>query len=261
MNTTRNRAAKRESRLGITTVATLVLLVTGGERSASAECRVGTQTQPACTLSVPSQSTAQLMLPEDYTGTRSVTSPATYAGIQTCPNRFVVQVEGEGKWSRLTIQPTRRPAPVGVVSEAAAAKILECDCKNMAAEVVVRGLSKIAHCEGGCADCSLAEYCADPSRCHKCSWTPVPLGSFPDETMKATGVWVPQSPRTGPAHCELRLEVYRNSTSPSWAGDGAVVAAVVYDKRTGKTLPVVVAARYSELDPGVLSGGCPNCPN
>lgn len=92
-------------------------------------------------------------------------------------------------------------------------------------------------------------------------WTPVPLGSFPDETRKATGVWVAQSARTGPAHCKLQLEIFRNSSSPSWAGEGAVVAAVVYDKRTGDRIPLSVAARYSESDPAVLTGGCPNCPD
>jgi len=130
--------------------------------------------------------------------------------------------------------------------------------------VEVRALSKIAHCEGGCADCSLDEYCANPGGCYRCSWTPTPLLSFPHETKKATGVWVPQGP-SGPAHCQLQLQlqlqVYRNSSSRSWAGEGAVVAAVVHDKRTGDRIPLIVAARDSESDPAVLTGGCPSCPD
>jgi len=263
MNTIGSRGARRQRRIAVAAAiaALLALLAAGGEGDAWAECTVGTMTKPACTLSVPSPSNASLTLRESYTRTPSVTSPAKYIGIQSCPQRFVVQVDGEGQWSRLTIQPTRRPAPSGALSAAAAAAIRECDCVNMEAEVVVRGLSEISHCEGGCADCSLAEYCANPGGCYQCSWTPTPLGHFPHETKKATGVWVAQGPRTGPAHCELQLKVYRNSSSPSWAGKGAVVAAVVYDKRTGDRIPLIVAARYLVSDPAVLTGGCPSCPD
>lgn len=262
MNTTRNRAARRGGLIGGTGFAMLlVILAAGGEGDAWAKCKVGTQTQPVCTLSLPSPSNAQLTLPEEYTGTRGVTSPASYTGIPACPQRFVVEVNGEGKWSRLTIRPTRRPDPrPGALSDTVAAASRECDCVNMEAEVVVRSWSKISHCEGGCIGCSLAEYCANPGQCD-CSWTPIPLNHFPHATKKATGIWVPQHPHAGPAHCELKLEVYRNSSSPSWAGAGGTVAAVVYDKRTGDTLPLSVAARYLVSDPAVLTGGCPNCPD
>jgi hypothetical protein len=33
------------------------------------------------------------------------------------------------------------------------------------------------------------------------------------------------------------------------------------DKRTDDRIPLNVAARYSESDPAVLTGGCPNCPD
>jgi hypothetical protein len=243
-------------------IAALLVLAAGGESAAWAKCRVvGTKTQPACTLSVPSQYNAYLLLPAGYTGSRSVSSPATYAGIESCAQHFVVQVDGEGRWSRLTVQPPRQPVHPGPISAAQEEAIRECDCLNMEAEVTVRALSEISHCEGGCGDCSLADYCANPGACYECSWTPTPLGSFPHRTKTATGVWVAESARTGPAHCTLQVQFFRNSSSPSWAGKGAVVAAVVWDKRTGDLLPLSVSARYSESDPAVMTGGCPSCPD
>jgi hypothetical protein len=128
--------------------------------------------------------------------------------------------------------------------------------------VLVRALSEISHCEGGCNGCDLFTYCSDPGLCEEgCNWTPIPLYHFPQRAKRATGVWVRASSHTGPAHCKLQLAFHRNSSSPSWAGKGAVVAAVVYDRRTGDRLPLVVGASYSEVDPAVLNGGCPNCPD
>jgi hypothetical protein len=255
--------AQRKLLLGVMTAATLVVLVTVSEGAAWARCSVGTHTLPACMLPIPNNyaPNAQLTLPWGYDDPLSVTSTATYAGIDPCPQRFVVLVDGEGDWSRLTITPTRRPVEPGAVSEEIEAKKRECDCVNLEAEVLVRSLSEISHCDGGCSRCSLAEYCADPAECFGCSWTPVPLGHHPFVTKKATGIWVPESPRTGPAHCRLQVQFYRDTSNPSWSGDGGFVAAVVYDKRTGERFPLSVSARYSELDPAVLNGGCPNCGN
>ena len=90
----------------------------------------------------------------------------------------------------------------------------------MVAELNVIALAKHSYCEGGCADCSTAEYCANPGSCYQCSFTPLGLASWPTERVRVVGTWVTASPLGGPAHCELRASAYLTTSSPAWDNTG-----------------------------------------
>jgi hypothetical protein len=248
--------AKRQmepDRLGRRTISAglLLMILTAGAAVAAPQCTLGTKSAPNCNLFLNSPVSAELELPVGYTGVRSLNGPSTYAGTSSCPSRYLVRLTGEGGWSRITIRPR---------GASGATELDPCDCANAEARVQVVSHSKYSGCEGGCADCSPQQFCADPGECYECSWTPVPFDTWPQAGVRATGTWVPAGLFTGPAHCELQVHVYRNTSSPIWKGNGGVVAAAVYDKRTGVKYPFTVEARNSANDPEPLGGGsCPHC--
>ncbi len=247
--TERDHLGRRLAGIGL-----LLMMVTAGAvPAAPPPCTLGTKSVPSCSLSFSHPVSAELELPEGYTGVRSVTSSSTYAGTDSCPSRYLVEITGDGKWSRITIKPQ---------GAAGTTELGPCDCANAEAKVRVLSVSEYSGCEGGCGDCSTAQYCADPGECYECSWTPMPLVSWPQAEVKAKGTWVPAGVFTGPAHCELQLHVYRNTPDRIWEGQGGVVAAAVYDKRTGAKYRFTVEARNSANDPAPLGGGaCPHCPD
>lgn len=217
-----------------------------------AGCQLGTRTPHECTLSIQHPGDAHVTLPEDFTGTRSARSPLPYAGSAECPERFVVTIDGDGRWTRIRAKPGNFEVGRGFGP---------CDCANLEARVRVVALSPYTHCQGGCENCDDQKYCSNPKKCYMCSWTPVGLAAWPQAETSARGVWVPAGPLTGPAHCELHADLFRNSVGPSWKGANGVVAATVFDRRTGQQVPVVVEVRRSDQDPGVTGSGCPHCPN
>ena len=250
----RPRGGARRQRTRARILATTCWLALAGAGALTAApplCTVGTKAPAACSLQLSALQgpvDAEIALPSGFTGMLSASSTSTYDGSASCPDRFMVRVSGDGQWTRLSVRPRTAPSTWD-----------QCTCANMVAELHVIALAKHSYCEGGCADCSIAEFCADPGNCFQCSFTPLGLVSWPTERVKAVGVWVTASPLGGPAHCELRASAYRDTSSPAWSGKGGVVAAVVWDRRTGAKLPVIVEARNSANDPEIVNGGCPAC--
>jgi hypothetical protein len=253
MNTMLTRHAPRTSAVapaparGLLAVALLAAFASPAPAAPPPQCKAGTQALPACSLHLQGQANATITLPEDFVGTKTALSPSPYNGIADCTQRFLVRVDGD--WTRLALVPRK----------GSAGSLDECTCKNMEASLQVLSYAEHSHCEGGCKGCTVAEFCAGNTHC-ECSFTPVGLGFWPVETRRATGVWLPASPLTGPAHCKLEVHVFRDTSSPAWKGDGAYIAAAVFDKRTGKRAPVIVEARNSKSDPDLPpGGGCPDC--
>lgn len=210
-------------------------------------CDPGTYQQAACTFGPPIPSTfdATLAAPT-LLSAKTVNSTSSYGSTTWCSHLFTVRLlEGNDPWSRIAARPRSSITN-------------ECDCVNTEVLLQVRGLRAQWGCEGGCSDCSEAEYCADPESCYYCNWNPFegpPLVQVVTE--RVTGQWNPAS-----GTCSFPAFVYRDDAPQPFDGFGAMISAGARNKITRARLPVTIEARRSPADPNPPPAypDCPACP-